>query len=82
MAPRDKVLHYAPRWLAVLGLGAYRTAFRRPPVVLGRQEETVAGARVWVLPNPSGLNASDRPEAFTRLFRELRSTTAAERSRV
>lgn len=76
-----KVLHYAPRWLAVLGLGAYRRAFRRPQAVLGRQEETVAGARVWVLPHPSGLNASHGPEDFTRLLRELRSATAAERSR-
>ena len=77
-----KILHYAPRWLAVLGLGAYRTAFGRPRAGLGRQEEPVAGARVWVLPNPSGLNASYRPDDFTRLFRELRSATEAERPRV
>lgn len=77
-----KVLHYAPRWLAVLGLGAYRTVFRRQDAVLGRQEETVAGARVWVLPDPGGLNAGYRPEDFTRLLRDLRSATAAERSQV
>lgn len=77
-----KVLNYAPRWLAVLGLGAYRTAFRCPHAALGRQEDSVAGARVWVLPNPSGRNADYRPEDFTRLFRELRSAVAAESPRV
>jgi TDG/mug DNA glycosylase family protein len=68
----EKVRRYHPRWLAVLGLGAYRTAFARPRATFGPQEETIGGARVWVLPNPSGLNASYRPEDFGRLFGELR----------
>ena len=68
----EKVERFQPRWLAVLGLGAYRTAFARPRAVVGPQDETVGGARVWVLPNPSGLNASYRPEDFGRLFGELR----------
>jgi TDG/mug DNA glycosylase family protein len=68
----EKVARYHPRWLAVLGLGAYRTAFGHPKAVLGPQDETIGGARVWVLPNPSGLNASFRPEDFARLFGELR----------
>ena len=68
----EKVRRHGPRWLAVLGLGAYRTAFGRPRAALGPQDETVGGARVWVLPNPSGLNASYRPDDFARLFRELR----------
>ena len=68
----EKVRQYHPRWLAVLGLGAYRTAFGRPKATFGPQEETIGGARVWVLPNPSGLNASYRPEDFGRLFGELR----------
>lgn len=68
-----KVARYHPRWLAVLGLGAYRTAFAVPKATFGPQEATVGGARVWVLPNPSGLNANYRPADFGRLFGELRA---------
>jgi TDG/mug DNA glycosylase family protein len=46
-----------PQVLAVLGISAYRTAFAHPKAVIGPQDEMVGGARVWVLPNPSGLNA-------------------------
>lgn len=70
-----RVERFAPRWLAVLGLGAYRTAFARPKAALGPQPETVGGAGVWILPNPSGLNASYRPHDFARLFRELKDAT-------
>jgi TDG/mug DNA glycosylase family protein len=68
----EKVERYHPRWLAVLGLGAYRTAFAKPKATFGAQEETIGGARVWVLPNPSGLNANYKPQDFGRLFGELR----------
>lgn len=68
----ERVRHYRPRWLAILGMGAYRTAFARPKAGMGPQEETIGGARVWVLPNPSGLNASYKPADFGRLFGELR----------
>ena len=68
----EKVERFHPRWLAVLGLGAYRTAFARPTATFGPQQETIGGARVWVLPNPSGLNAHYRPADFGRLFGELR----------
>ncbi|WP_420127537.1 G/U mismatch-specific DNA glycosylase [Longimicrobium sp.] len=68
----DKVRRFHPRWLAVLGLGAYRTAFAHPKAVIGPQEESLGGARVWVLPNPSGLNANYKPADFGRLFGELR----------
>lgn len=74
----EKVRRFYPRWLAVLGLGAYRTAFARPKAVVGPQEETVGGARVWVLPNPSGLNANYRPADFGRLFGELRRAAFAD----
>ncbi len=67
-----KVRRYRPRVLAVLGIGAWRTAFRRPGASLGPQPESLGGARVWVLPNPSGLNAHYRPAELARLFRELR----------
>lgn len=70
----DKVRSYSPRCLAVLGIGAYRTGFGRPAAPLGPQEERIGGARVWVLPNPSGLNAHYKPADFARLFREMRET--------
>lgn len=46
-----------PQWLAVVGVTAYRTAFGAPRAAVGPQEARTADARVWVLPNPSGLNA-------------------------
>ncbi|WP_345024576.1 uracil-DNA glycosylase family protein [Nonomuraea roseoviolacea] len=51
------VAEVRPKVLAVLGVSAYRTAFARPKAVVGLQEESVGGVPVWVLPNPSGLNA-------------------------
>ena len=67
-----KVRRYEPRTLAVVGIQAYRTAFARPRAKLGLQEETIAATRIWVLPNPSGLNAHYRPDELVALFRELR----------
>lgn len=52
-----KVAQVGPKVLAVLGISAYRTAFARPKSVIGPQDELIGGVRVWVLPNPSGLNA-------------------------
>jgi TDG/mug DNA glycosylase family protein len=66
-----KVQHYRPQCLAVLGIGAYRTAFNRPKAVMGRQDESLDGAIVWVLPNPSGLNAHYQLEDLKRVYREL-----------
>jgi len=60
-----------PRWVAVLGLGAYRTAFGRPLATVGAQNELVAGARLWVLPNPSGLNAHYQLPDLVREFAAL-----------
>jgi double-stranded uracil-DNA glycosylase len=62
-----------PRFVAILGIGAYRTGFGRPKASLGPQEEPIAGARMWVLPNPSGLNAHYQLGALIERFRELRS---------
>jgi TDG/mug DNA glycosylase family protein len=53
----DKVRQFRPAWLAVLGIGAYRTAFGRKNVHIGPQADAVGDTGVWVLPNPSGLNA-------------------------
>jgi TDG/mug DNA glycosylase family protein len=47
----------APRWLAMVGITAYRTAFRRPRATFGRQPDQIGVTAMWVLPNPSGLNA-------------------------
>ena len=67
-----KIRTNRPRWLAVLGIGAFRTAFQRPRASLGRQEGGFAGASVWVLPNPSGLNAHHQPAQLAAAFRALR----------
>ena len=67
-----KVGRYRPRCLAVLGIGAYRTAFARPRATFGLQEETIRGTAIWVLPNPSGLNANHQLADLARAFRELR----------
>lgn len=72
VALRRKVLTYQPKILAVLGIGAYRAAFARPRAALGPQEESIGATRVWVLPNPSGLNAHFQAADFGRLFSELR----------
>lgn len=72
-----RVQEFRPRWLAILGISVYRAAFARPRAVLGEQEQTIGATRIWVLPNPSGLNAHYRQADLIRLYRELRE--AAER---
>jgi double-stranded uracil-DNA glycosylase len=71
-----KVRRYRPVFLAVLGVGAYRTAFDRPKAKLGLQPEPIGKTYVWVLPNPSGLNAHYQPKDLARLFSELRLAVA------
>lgn len=68
-----KVRRYKPTVLAVLGLGAYRAAWDRPKAVIGRQEETIGETAIWVLPNPSGLNAHYQANDLARIFRELKA---------
>ncbi|MEZ0093306.1 G/U mismatch-specific DNA glycosylase [Streptacidiphilus sp. EB129] len=72
----ERVERLRPRALAVLGIGAYRTAFRRPKAVVGPQPEGIGGTQVWVLPNPSGLNAHYTLEGIAAEFRTLRDTLA------
>ena len=67
-----KVRRYKPRYVAILGISSYRTAFGRPRAVVGRQAETMGQARIWVLPNPSGLNAHYRPRELAEVFGDLR----------
>jgi TDG/mug DNA glycosylase family protein len=76
-----KARRYAPRWIAVLGIGAYRRAFERPGARIGRQSETLGGAGLWVLPNPSGLNANHQLPELTSLFNELKAAVDHDRKR-
>jgi double-stranded uracil-DNA glycosylase len=62
-----------PRYVAILGVTAYRTAFARPRASIGPQADLLAAARLWILPNPSGLNASWQPPRLAAAFRELRT---------
>jgi TDG/mug DNA glycosylase family protein len=71
-----KVRRFRPRWLAVLGIAASRSAFGRPHALLGPQVETIGATRVWILPNPSGLNAHYLPSDLARLFAKLREAAA------
>jgi len=75
-----KVIKYRPRVVAFLGVTAYRTAFSRPDAALGLQADRLAGAEMWVLPNPSGLNAHYRMEDLAHLYAEARR--AAEKKNV
>ncbi|WP_424640574.1 G/U mismatch-specific DNA glycosylase [Embleya sp. AB8] len=72
-----RVREYRPAWLAVLGIGAYRTGFGRPKAVVGRQPETIDDTRIWVLPNPSGLNAHWTATTLAEAFTTLRTTAFA-----
>ena len=67
-----KVRRYRPKIVAFVGMGAYRVAFGRPRARGGQQEERLAGATIWVLPNPSGRTAGYQMPALARAFRELR----------
>jgi TDG/mug DNA glycosylase family protein len=66
-----KLRRARPAFAAFLGLGAYRTAFARPRAVAGEQPEVIGATRVWLLPNPSGLNADHQLPDLAREFAEL-----------
>jgi len=67
-----KLLKFQPRILALLGLGAYRIAFDEPHAACGLQARTISGTRIWLLPNPSGINAHHPNAELVQLFRALR----------
>jgi len=69
-----KIKRLKPRIVAFLGIDAYRTAFGVRQVHIGLQPDAIGSARIWVLPNPSGLNAHYQLKDFARLFRRLRAT--------
>jgi double-stranded uracil-DNA glycosylase len=70
-----KVEVLRPRCVAVLGLGAYRTAFGRPDAVVGEQPERLSGSSLWLLPNPSGLQAHYQLPEMAVLFGDLHAAT-------
>jgi double-stranded uracil-DNA glycosylase len=72
---------YEPRVVAMVGLGAYRTAFRRPRAAIGLQDEKIGTVPVWLLPNPSGLNANHQLPELIRLFSALREWLASNPSK-
>ena len=76
-----KVLRYRPAFLAILGLGAYRAAWGVPKAVIGPQEERIGETVVWILPNPSGLNAHYQAKDLARVFGELKAAVDTEMPR-
>jgi TDG/mug DNA glycosylase family protein len=73
-----KVQRLRPAWVAIVGVTAYRIGFARPRAGLGRQDSGIAGAGLWVLPNPSGLNAHHTVDSLVRAFGELRTAVFAD----
>jgi double-stranded uracil-DNA glycosylase len=66
---------YTPQTVAIVGIGAYRMGFNRPKATVGSQPEKLGPAGIWVLPNPSGLNAHYQLPALAAEFAELRAAT-------
>jgi len=71
---------YAPGLVACVGLGAYRSAFARPRAGIGLQSERLGGRPVWLLPNPSGLNANHQLPELARLYGEARAYAGTRQS--
>ena len=75
---RTKVKRYHPKFVAFVGVGAYRTAFDRPQAKLGAQEEMIGDCKLWLLPSTSGLNAHYRASELATLFRQLRDAIESD----
>ena len=75
-ALRRKVLKYRPAYLAVLGLQAYRIGFGRKAAGVGEQDDAIGTTKVWLLPNPSGLNAHYQLPDLAAAFAELRDASS------
>ena len=67
----DKVARWQPRVVAVAGITAFRIAFDRRRASTGRQDETFAGAELWIVPNPSGLNAHETITSLAAAYRRV-----------
>jgi TDG/mug DNA glycosylase family protein len=70
-----KVRRWKPRVVAMLGLTAYRQAFAKPKAAQGRQEDLLGNAELWVLPNPSGLNAHETIDSLARSYKSAWEAT-------
>jgi double-stranded uracil-DNA glycosylase len=68
----EKVKKYKPKVLAILGVGAFQVGFNQPKAKIGLQEMTIGGTKIWILPNPSGLNANYQLKDLSVLFKELK----------
>lgn len=77
----EKAQRYQPAYIGILGLGAYRKAFGERQAGVGRQARTIGGARVWLLPNPSGLNAHYQLDDLARVYGELRAAAFEDLNR-
>lgn len=71
-----KLKRWTPQSVAFVGISAYRTALNQKQVEVGLQNEDLCGCNVWVLPNPSGLNAHYQLEDFGKLFSGLRRSVS------
>lgn len=74
---RDVVAKHQPRSVMFAGIGAYRDAYRRPKATRGLQPETLAGVPVWVVGNPSGLNAHETVATLAESYREVWEATGS-----
>ncbi|NER00941.1 MAG: mismatch-specific DNA-glycosylase, partial [Cyanothece sp. SIO2G6] len=68
----QKIKDYQPKVLAILGITAYRTAFHQHKATIGRQPDDLHGAILWVLPNPSGLNAHYQVDDLAQVYGEMK----------
>lgn len=66
-----RIESWQPAVVAVAGITAYRTGFRRPKASMGPQEHVIGGATVWAVPNPSGLNAHETVTSLARWYRRV-----------
>ena len=73
-----KVRRHRPRSVAILGVTAYRIAFGAPKATMGPQDRSIGKAPVWVLPNPSGLNAHYQVADLAHVYGEFREWLAHE----
>src|SRR5262249_40277361 len=73
----EKITRLQPRWLAVVGITAYRAAFGHRDATVGPQDAAIGDTRVWVLPNPSGLNAHWTAASLAGEFARLRAAAPA-----
>jgi TDG/mug DNA glycosylase family protein len=74
-----KVERFRPRRVCFLGVSTYRVAFGKPKASLGRQPEAIGTSEVWVLPNPSGLNAHYQLPDLARLYSSMNLRSASSK---